>query len=551
MKCKIIFDTKTKPTYENFEKAELFEECKPIWDILKFACRNRNGKFIEGYLYCLELESVYTFYYARSLDSISYIPTYQLLNKLVKPSPLTFNTLRKANIARIPEFKNSKGEPAHSKSDGSDWSPAQWLQAIIGELGEYANVMKKVERGDLTFEEAKPLIEKELADVQTYLDLLAFRVDVDLSKAVEQKFNEVSERVGCSLRIENNEVVRKSDMNKTYEFVLSTYSQAVNYAKLGSGELTTFSINNRKSFVSTNSEESKLIEFEIEKEFKCSGKCGVESWQVPTVGTITNIKVQTTNSIINENVTLSVSENDEIKVSVNPKMTDEETQENSNRMEKYKSSAKQIASNWIGTSKISNTTRAKIEDLIEKDILDIKKSIDSESGKVSDIELIVNAALMGVRFGDAAKLKVDLLIKNDLEEEEFNYETEIHKLVDKYEGCEFYPLEVSHDLITDLFGLQFQEIDTLKQYVFAQAKTFNLPKTKFGYVKIKSVNQFYLFDYFSKQLGTKIVGMLINGHKENKILNPNDTVQFYDERNVLYNFRLVKTSDKNVEVSLS
>ena len=43
--------------------------------------------------------------------------------------------------------------------------------------------------------------------------------------------------------------------------------------------------------------------------------------------------------------------------------------------------------------------------------------------------------------------------------------------------------------------------------------------------------------------------MLINGHKENKILNPNDTVQFYDERNVLYNFRLIKSSDKNVEVS--
>lgn len=55
---------------------------------------------------------------------------------------LTFNTLRGANMKRLPMFRDSK-------DDGSDWSPAQWLQAVTGELGEYANLRKKVERGDL------------------------------------------------------------------------------------------------------------------------------------------------------------------------------------------------------------------------------------------------------------------------------------------------------------------------------------------------------------------------------------------------------------------
>ena len=124
---------------------------------------------------------------------------------------LTFNTLRGANKARLPEFKNKHGQQAHSEPDGSDWSPAQWLQAVVGELGEYANMRKKYERGDLTAEEFAVGAAKELADIQTYLDILALRAldlpgrphptGIDLGKATEAKFNEVSERVGSRIRI--------------------------------------------------------------------------------------------------------------------------------------------------------------------------------------------------------------------------------------------------------------------------------------------------------------------------------------------------------------
>jgi NTP pyrophosphatase (non-canonical NTP hydrolase) len=117
---------------------------------------------------------------------------------------LTFDALRAANMARIPVFKNSKGGPAHSEPDGSDWCLAQWSNAVLGELGEAANLIKKIERGDYTLEEKREELGKELADVQTYLDILAFRAGVDLGEATISKWNEVSERIGCSLRIEKS-----------------------------------------------------------------------------------------------------------------------------------------------------------------------------------------------------------------------------------------------------------------------------------------------------------------------------------------------------------
>lgn len=115
---------------------------------------------------------------------------------------LKFNALRGANIARLPQFKNKHGELAHSKPDGSDWSPAQWLQAVVGELGEYANVRKKYERGDLTEEEFKVEAGKELADTLIYLDILAFQLGVDLGQVTMDKFNEVSVRVNSTVRLD-------------------------------------------------------------------------------------------------------------------------------------------------------------------------------------------------------------------------------------------------------------------------------------------------------------------------------------------------------------
>lgn len=114
---------------------------------------------------------------------------------------LTFDILRAANVRRLPQFKNAHGKPAHSKPDGSDWPLDAWSNAALGELGEAANIIKKVRRGDLTLDEARPLLAKELADVVCYVDLLALQIGVLLGDAVATKFNEISERVGADVRI--------------------------------------------------------------------------------------------------------------------------------------------------------------------------------------------------------------------------------------------------------------------------------------------------------------------------------------------------------------
>lgn len=131
-------------------------------------------------------------------------------------NPLTFTALREANVARLPQFRNALGELSHSKADGSGWTPAQWMQAVIGELGEYANFRKKYERGDMSLGEFAVHARKEIADVQTYLDILARRcldsregvphpVGVDLGEATRDKFNEVSIRVGSNVFLDKEE----------------------------------------------------------------------------------------------------------------------------------------------------------------------------------------------------------------------------------------------------------------------------------------------------------------------------------------------------------
>ena len=114
---------------------------------------------------------------------------------------MDFQTLRAANIRRLPQFKNAKGEPAHSQPDGSDWSLAEWCNAVTGELGEAANLIKKIQRGDYTLDEARQDLADEFADIVTYLDILAMRAGVDLGEATRSKFNMVSSRVGSDVFI--------------------------------------------------------------------------------------------------------------------------------------------------------------------------------------------------------------------------------------------------------------------------------------------------------------------------------------------------------------
>lgn len=73
------------------------------------------------------------------------------------------------------------------------------MTALAGEVGEAANLVKKVRRGDFTLDEAREKIADELADVVIYVDLLAKAARIDLASAVERKFNVVSRRVSADV----------------------------------------------------------------------------------------------------------------------------------------------------------------------------------------------------------------------------------------------------------------------------------------------------------------------------------------------------------------
>jgi NTP pyrophosphatase (non-canonical NTP hydrolase) len=174
---------------------------------------------------------------------------------------LTFKQFREINVERAKTFPSAK----------QNWTPADWMVALMGEVGELAavipnvaivaddaemmkrviaalgavtNTMKKLRRGidytkgkseetlrrDLFVQFAGflwwsnrmaealfdgsvpvpsllPVLEEgdsgaEVADVQTYLDLLANSLAVPPTAALVKKFNEVSKRVGSPLMLE-------------------------------------------------------------------------------------------------------------------------------------------------------------------------------------------------------------------------------------------------------------------------------------------------------------------------------------------------------------
>jgi len=120
----------------------------------------------------------------------------------VEPNCLTFDSLCTANNKRRPQFKDKQGRIVHNNNPDGGWNLSQWSNATLGELGEAANIIKKIERGDFTDAEMPGIMEKlayELADVQIYLDLLATAAGINLGYATVAKFNKVSNEQGIKV----------------------------------------------------------------------------------------------------------------------------------------------------------------------------------------------------------------------------------------------------------------------------------------------------------------------------------------------------------------
>jgi len=78
------------------------------------------------------------------------------------------------------------------------WNLADWGNALAGETGEMCNLIKKIRQGR---EVDVKDVGKELADIVIYADLIASQLGLNLSDCLQQKFNEVSDRVHSSIKI--------------------------------------------------------------------------------------------------------------------------------------------------------------------------------------------------------------------------------------------------------------------------------------------------------------------------------------------------------------
>ena len=114
---------------------------------------------------------------------------------------LTFTEFSKANRLRC----ESKDGFNHRLTS---WSTSDWFTAVVGELGEAANVAKKLNRvrdripgNKQTPEQLKGELRKELGDVFVYLDLLAQSLDFQISDAAVEVFNAKSEELNFPIRL--------------------------------------------------------------------------------------------------------------------------------------------------------------------------------------------------------------------------------------------------------------------------------------------------------------------------------------------------------------
>ena len=113
---------------------------------------------------------------------------------------LSFGELQKVNAERCrlwhPGFPHD-----------NNWTLADWSNAMVGEAGECANVIKKLRRAELGTKGAKDpspvelrsMAGEEIADTIIYADLLATKLGISTWVAVMKKFNAVSRREGYNI----------------------------------------------------------------------------------------------------------------------------------------------------------------------------------------------------------------------------------------------------------------------------------------------------------------------------------------------------------------
>lgn len=114
---------------------------------------------------------------------------------------------RLANRLTFEEFGNANRERCESqqgfKHPLNGWSTSDWFLAMLGELGEAANIGKKLNRvrdgipgNKETADQLRAKLRRELVDTFIYLDLTAQSLGFNLGDAVREVFNSKSLEIG-------------------------------------------------------------------------------------------------------------------------------------------------------------------------------------------------------------------------------------------------------------------------------------------------------------------------------------------------------------------
>lgn len=110
----------------------------------------------------------------------------------------------KMDMQEFSKFNLQRNEQSDGFRHGiNNWSLSDWMTALTGEVGEAANIIKKLNRiRDGVSAKQAPLmklrsnLEDEIADIFIYLDLLATASGFSLEQAVIKKFNKTSRKNG-------------------------------------------------------------------------------------------------------------------------------------------------------------------------------------------------------------------------------------------------------------------------------------------------------------------------------------------------------------------
>lgn len=109
---------------------------------------------------------------------------------------MTFGQFSQANRERCES-------PEGFKHRLQDWSASDWMTALVGEVGEAANVVKKLNRyrdnvpgNKATIDELRDQLRKELGDTFVYLDLMCQSLGFSIADAAAEVFNAKSDQIG-------------------------------------------------------------------------------------------------------------------------------------------------------------------------------------------------------------------------------------------------------------------------------------------------------------------------------------------------------------------